>query len=249
MTIIMLAIALAIGVSLGLLGAGGAIVAVPAFVYIGGVPSHLADGYALFVVAVSSAVAVAMQWRERMIEWRTIAWFGPSTILSLIAVRGFLDDFVPQRVQMIFFGLILLVAAIAMLRKRKASSTNAGTLQPIRLSAFGIVIGAIGGLLGVGGGFLMTPALALWAKLDMKRAVASSLVLISVNSFTGVAVDMARGMSYDWSYVLTFTALTTAGIITGTFLSRRIDSTVLRASFGWVVLSIGLVVLGIELFT
>jgi hypothetical protein len=95
----------------------------------------------------------------------------------------------------------------------------------------------------------MTPALALWAKLDMKRAVASSLVLISVNSFTGVAVDMASGMSYDWSYVLTFTALTTAGIITGTFLSRRIDSTVLRASFGWVVLSIGLVVLGIELFT
>jgi uncharacterized membrane protein YfcA len=248
-TIIMLAIALAIGVSLGLLGAGGAIVAVPAFVYIGGVPSHLADGYALFVVAVSSAVAVAMQWRERMIEWRTIAYFGPSTILSLIAVRGFLDDFVPQRVQMIFFGLILLVAAIAMLRKRKASSADAGTLQPIRLSAFGIVIGAIGGLLGVGGGFLMTPALALWAKLDMKRAVASSLVLISVNSFTGVAVDMASGMSYDWSYVLTFTALTTAGIITGTFLSRRIDSTVLRASFGWVVLSIGLVVLGIELFT
>jgi hypothetical protein len=73
--------------------------------------------------------------------------------------------------------------------------------------------------------------------------------LISVNSFTGVAVDMVSGMSYDWSYVLTFTALTTAGIITGTFLSRRIDSTVLRASFGWVVLSIGLVVLGIELFT
>jgi len=73
-TIIMLAIALAIGVSLGLLGAGGAIVAVPAFVYIGGVPSHLADGYALFVVAVASAIAVAIQWRERMIEWRTIAW-------------------------------------------------------------------------------------------------------------------------------------------------------------------------------
>jgi uncharacterized membrane protein YfcA len=167
----------------------------------------------------------------------------------LIVVRGFLDDFVSQRAQMIFFGLILLVAAIAMLRKRAVTGSNEGASHPLRLSAFGIAIGAIGGLLGVGGGFLMTPALALWAKLDMKRAVASSLVLISVNSFTGVAVDMASGMSYDWSYVLTFTALTTAGIITGTFLSRRIDSTVLRASFGWVVLSIGLVVLGIELFT
>ncbi len=245
----MFAIAVAIGVSLGLLGAGGAIVAVPAFVYIGGVPPELADGYALFIVAVSSAIAVGMQWSQRMIAWRTIAWFGPTTILSLIVVRGFLDDFVPQREQMIFFGIILLVAAIAMMRGRKAQPSDNHELHAFRLSAFGIVIGAIGGLLGVGGGFLITPALAVWAGLDMKRAVASSLVLISVNSFTGVMVDMADGMHYDWPYVLTFTAITTAGIIAGTLLSRRIDNTVLRAAFGWVVLAIGCAVLGIELFS
>ena len=244
----MLAIAAAIGVSLGLLGAGGAIVAVPAFVYIGGIPPELADGYALFVVTISSAIAVGMQWSQRLIAWRTIAWFGPSTILSLIAVRGYLDQFVPQRVQMIFFGIILLVAALAMMRGRKTAPSDTHELHPLRLNAFGIVIGAIGGLLGVGGGFLITPALAIWAGLDMKRAVASSLVLISVNSFTGVMVDMADGMRYDWPYVLTFTAVATAGIITGTLLSRRIDNTVLRAAFGWVVLAIGCVVLGIELF-
>lgn len=243
----MLAIAAAIGISLGLLGAGGAIVAVPAFVYIGGIPPELADGYALFVVAVSSAIAVGMQWRQRMIAWRTIAWFGPTTILSLIIVRGFLDDFIPQRVQMIFFGIILLVAAIAMMRGRNTASTDNDETHPLRLSAFGILIGAIGGLLGVGGGFLITPALALWARLDMKRAVASSLVLICVNSFTGVAVDIVGGMHYNWQYVLTFAALTTSGIVTGTLLSRRIDARVLRTGFGWVVMSIGLVVLGIEL--
>ena len=248
MTPLMLAIAAAIGVSLGLLGAGGAIVAVPAFVYIGGIPPELADGYALFVVTISSAIAVGMQWSQRLIAWRTIAWFGPSTILSLIAVRGYLDQFVPQRVQMIFFGIILLVAALAMMRGRKTAPSDTPELHPLRLSAFGIVIGAIGGLLGVGGGFLITPALAIWAGLDMKRAVASSLVLISVNSFTGVMVDMADGMRYDWPYVLTFTVVATAGIITGTLLSRRIDNTVLRAAFGWVVLAIGCVVLGIELF-
>lgn len=247
MTPLILAIAAAIGVSLGLLGAGGAIVAVPAFVYIGGIAPELADGYALFIVAVSSAIAVGMQWRQRLVAWRTIAWFGPSTILSLIAVRGYLDQYVPQRVQMIFFGIILLVAAIAMMRGRKTTSSDTHEVHPLRLSAFGIVIGAIGGLLGVGGGFLITPALAVWAGLDMKRAVASSLVLISVNSFTGVMVDMADGMQYDWPYVLTFTAVTTAGIIAGTLLSRRIDNTVLRAAFGWVVLAIGCVVLGIEL--
>lgn len=248
MTPLMLVIAAAIGVSLGLLGAGGAIVAVPAFVYIGGISPNLADGYALFIVAASSAIAVGMQWHQRLVAWRTIAWFGPSTILSLIAVRGYLNHLVPQRVQMIFFGVILLVAAIAMMRGRKTQPSENHELHPLRLSAFGIVIGAIGGLLGVGGGFLMTPALALWAGLDMKRAVASSLVLICVNSFTGVMVDMFIGMQYDWPFVLTFTALTTAGIITGTLLSRRIDNTVLRAAFGWVVLAIGCVVLGIELF-
>ena len=248
MTSLMLAIAAAIGVSLGLLGAGGAIVAVPAFVYIGGIAPELADGYALFIVAVSSAIAVGMQWRQRLVAWRTIAWFGPSTILSLIAVRGYLDQFVPQRVQMIFFGIILLVAAVAMMRQRKATSPETRAPHRLRLSAFGIVIGAVGGLLGVGGGFLITPALAVWARLDMKRAVASSLVLICVNSFTGVMVDMADGMQYDWSYVLTFAALTSAGIIGGTLLSRRIDNAALRAAFGWVVLTIGCVVLGIELF-
>lgn len=249
MSAVIVIIAVAIGVSLGLLGAGGAIVAVPAFVYIGGISPNLADGYALFIVAASSAIAVGMQWRQRLVAWRTIAWFGPSTILSLIVVRAYLNQLVPQRVQMIFFGIILLVAAIAMMRGRTRQSTDSHETHPLRLSAFGIVIGAIGGLLGVGGGFLITPALAVWAGLDMKRAVASSLVLICVNSFTGVMVDMVIGTQYDWPFVLTFTALTTAGIITGTLLSRRIDNTVLRAAFGWVVLAIGCVVLGIELFS
>lgn len=246
MSFLLASIALVIGVSLGLIGAGGAIVAVPAFVYLGGIDPNLADGYALFVVAISSAVAVAMQLKERMIDWKTIAWFGPSTIASLILVRGYLDQFVPHSTQMLFFGLILVVAAAAMMRNRSDSATPKQS-NPLLLSAFGLIVGGIGGLLGVGGGFLMTPALALWAGLDMKRAVASSLVLISVNSATGVVVDLAQGYAYDWSFVAAFTALTVVGIITGTLLSRRLDSKILRTIFGWVVLAIGLVVLSIEL--
>ncbi|MFN5378076.1 MAG: sulfite exporter TauE/SafE family protein [Ignavibacteria bacterium] len=239
-------IAVLIGVSLGLIGAGGAIVAVPAFVYLGGIDPELADGYALVVVAVSSAVAVAMQLKEKMIEWKTIIWFGPSTIASLIIVRGHLDQFVSQSTQMLLFGLVLILAAIAMMRKRsEAKSVNKN--NPAKLAVFGLLVGGIGGLLGVGGGFLMTPALALWAGLDMKRAVASSLVLICVNSATGVMVDLAQGYAYDWALVSGFTAATVLGIITGTLLSRRVDSKILRAIFGWVVLAIGIFVLSKEL--
>ncbi|MBM4178991.1 MAG: sulfite exporter TauE/SafE family protein [Ignavibacteria bacterium] len=243
MSIVLTAIALLIGVSLGLIGAGGAIVAVPAFVYLGGIDPYLADGYALFVVAVSSAVAVAMQTRVNMIDWKTIAWFGPSTILSLIVVRGFLEHLVPQSVQMLLFGLILLLASAAMLRK-KPQKHGEQRNQPVLLSMFGIVVGAVGGLLGVGGGFLMTPALNLWVGLDMKRAVASSLVLIAVNSAAGVAVDLIKHKPYDWAFLAMFTMLTIAGIVAGTILSRRVDGNFLRSIFGWVVLAIGLFVLG-----
>jgi uncharacterized membrane protein YfcA len=246
MTLLLASIALAIGVSLGLIGAGGAIVAVPAFVYLGGIDPNLADGYALFIVTVASLVAVGMHFNERLIDYKTIAWFGPSTIASLILVRGYLDDFVPQPTQMLLFGLILITAALAMMRRR-TSSTSEQRSSPVKLSLFGLVVGAVGGLLGVGGGFLMTPALALWAGMDMKRAVASSLVLIAVNSATAVAVDMAQGFTYDWAFVGAFTVLTVVGIIAGTILSRRIDSKILRAIYGWVVLAIGVFVLSKEL--
>lgn len=246
MTLLLAVIGLAIGVSLGLIGAGGAIVAVPAFVYLGGIDPSLADGYALFVVAISSTVAVAMQAKEKMIDWKTILWFGPSTIGSLIFVRGYLEQFVPQSMQMLLFGCILLLASAAMMRKKPQRHEEQQN-NPGALSMFGLVVGAIGGLLGVGGGFLMTPALHVWAGLDMKRAVASSLVLIAVNSATGVVVDLVKQKPYDWSFVAIFAAITVVGIIVGTLLSRRVDSKILRSMFGWVVLVIGLFVLSKEL--
>lgn len=246
MIVVLYVIAALIGISLGLIGAGGAIVAVPAFVYIGGIDPNLADGYALFIVAVASAVAVIMQGRNDLVDWKAVLAFGSSTIITLVVVRYYLDEFVPQNIQMIIFGVVLLIAAVGMLRKSKSPDT-ATLSKPSLLALYGIIVGAFSGLLGVGGGFLMTPALVLWAGLDMKRAVATSLVLISINSFAGVATDVVDGLQYDWMFVLTFTAITTAGIIIGTILSRRIEGSKLKAGFGWFVGLIGLLVLVEEL--
>lgn len=246
MIVILYVIAALIGISLGLIGAGGAIVAVPAFVYIGGIDPNLADGYALFIVAVASAVAVIMQGRNNLIDWKAVLAFGSSTIITLVVVRYYLDKFVPQNVQMILFGAVLLIAAFGMLRST-APPDNGTSSKPSLLALYGIIVGAFSGLLGVGGGFLMTPALVLWARLDMKRAVATSLVLISINSFAGVATDMVDGLQYDWTLVFTFTGITTAGIIVGTILSRRIEGSKLKAGFGWFVAIIGVAVLLREL--
>ncbi|MBK7032957.1 MAG: sulfite exporter TauE/SafE family protein [Ignavibacteria bacterium] len=246
MIVVLYVIAALIGISLGLIGAGGAIVAVPAFVYIGGIDPNLADGYALFIVAVASAVAVIMQGRNNLIDWKAVLAFGSSTIITLVVVRYYLDKFVPQNIQMIIFGVVLLIAAVGMLRKSETPDT-ATSSKPSLLALYGIIVGVFSGLLGVGGGFLMTPALVLWAGLDMKRAVATSLVLISINSFAGVATDMVDGLQYDWMLVFTFTAITTADIIIGTILSRRIDGSKLKAGFGWFVSIIGVAVLLREL--
>jgi uncharacterized membrane protein YfcA len=248
MSVTLAVIALFIGISLGLVGAGGAIIAVPAFEYVSGIDSNLAEGYALFVVAISSSIGVAMQLRSRLIDWKVVLWFGMFTSVSMVITRGFLDNLVSSQLQEILFGVILVLAAVGMLRKRKQSEAQASP-NPRILSIYGILIGIISGLLGVGGGFLMTPTLVIGAGLDMKHAVASSLVLICANAALGVSVDLMQGVAYDWNILLVFTGLTTAGIVTGTILSRRINSSYLRDSYGWLVLTVGLIVLGIEAFS
>ena len=234
-------IAVVIGVSLGLIGAGGAIVAVPALVYIGDIDPRLASGYALFMVAVSSGIVSIDHLRNRRVDIPSVLAFGSTTIISILLVRRYVAPLVPPTPQMLAFAAVLILAAIRMLRPGKPPEEQ--RQHPAYLAVFGMLIGSISGILGVGGGFLMTPALVLWAGLDMKRAVATSLVLIAVNSAIGVVADLWGGVVYDWPLVLTFTGLTTIGIICGMLASRRIDATTLRQGFGWVVLAIGIAVL------
>ena len=258
MTAILYVIAGIIGVSLGLMGAGGAIVAVPAFVYIGGIPPTLATGYALFVVAVATAVGAIQYLRAGLVDWRSVGAFGVTTLVSIALIRRFLLPTLPEQftllqttmstnmVLMLAFAGILIGAGVAMLKsKPKPHSDEPAHLG--RLTTFGLIIGIVSGFLGVGGGFLMTPALVLWANIDMKKAVGTSLVLISGNGLVGVAADLSGDVQYDWPFLLTFTALTTIGIVVGTILSKRIDGQKLKVGFGYFVLTLGAVVLLREL--
>lgn len=256
-------LAVAIGVSLGLLGAGGAIVAVPALVYLEGLPQNVASGYSLFTVCVASAIAGIAGIRQGLVSWRAVVAFGISTSVTVYVVRATilpdvpLEGFIPDKVfdrdaeLMMVFSAILLVAGAAMLfRSRRPEVAASATDKPVGflpLFVYGAGIGAVSGFLGVGGGFLMTPALVLWGRLGMKEAVATSLVLICLNAAVGVTADLAAGMDYDWPYVLTFTVLTSVGIVGGTALSRRIDADVLRRLFGWFVITLGAAVLLLEL--
>ena len=258
MTAVLYVIAALIGISLGLIGAGGAIVAVPAFVYLGEIPPTLASGYALFVVAIATAVGAIQYLRAGLVDWRSVGAFGVTTLVSIALIRRFLLPTLPAEFTvlqtsistnmalMLAFGGILIGAGIAMLRGKPKPHTD----EPAhlgRLTVFGLIIGIVSGFLGVGGGFLMTPALVLWANIDMKKAVGTSLVLISANGLVGVGADLMGDVQYDWPFLLTFTALTTIGILVGTMLSKKIDGQKLKAGFGYFVLTLGAVVLIREL--
>jgi len=144
-------IAVVIGVSLGLIGAGGAIVAVPALVYIGGIDPRLASGYALFMVAVASSIVSIEHLRQRRVHLPSVLAFGSTTIISILLVRRYVAPHVPPTPQMLAFGAVLLLAAIRMLRPGKPPDER--QQHPTYLAGYGLIIGAISGILGVGGGF------------------------------------------------------------------------------------------------
>jgi uncharacterized membrane protein YfcA len=233
-----------IGVSLGMLGAGGAIVAVPAMVYLGELDPDIAGGYALFMVAVSSAFASVQYLRQHLVDGRALIDFGIPTVISMYIVRHYIAPHTDDRFQMLGFGIILVLVAVRMLRVKGPAQTST---DRVKLTVYGVLVGFVSGILGVGGGFLITPALVLLAGLDMKRAVATSLVLISINSAVGVGVDIGNGIPYQWPLVLSFTGLMTAGIYTGTIASRWVKDATLRTAFGWVVLAVGIAVLMLEI--
>lgn len=260
MVALLLVIAAALGITLGLLGAGGAIIAVPAFVYVGNIAPTQASGYALFVVMVATLVAAVPAVRSKAIHWPAFWSFGITTMMTVFSIRLWLLPALPTRyafgdwgvleldtLLMVAFGFVLGAAGYAMLRQRTQTETLA-PLQPAMLAAIGVLVGLTAGLLGVGGGFLMTPALVLWGRLQMKTAVATSIALICVNSAVGVSGDLIRGAVFEWPLVLTFTAFTTAGIVAGARLRDRINAADLRRLFGWVVVAIGIAVLIVELF-
>lgn len=256
--VVLLVLAAAIGITLGLLGAGGAIVAVPTFVYVGGIQPTLASGYALFVVMIASFVGVLPAYRARQIHWPAFSAFGVTTLLTVFSIRRWILPALPRAITvgesslatgdvlMLAFGLVLLIAGISMLRHSPSQHSQAPS-HPLMLAATGLGVGIIAGFLGVGGGFLMTPALVVWGRLDMKIAVGTSLALICVNSAAGVLGDLIGGAQFNWPLVLSFTLLTTIGIVVGGWLRNRIHADKLRAIFGYVVVAIGLAVLTLEI--
>lgn len=243
MEVLAVLLAVGVGISLGLLGGGGSILAVPLLVYVADLPTKEAIATSLLVVAATSLVGVVPHARAGHVRWRTGALFGAAGMAGAYA-GGRVSEYVPEVVLLVAFAVMMLLTAGAMLRGRgDVGSTSGHHEVPIpHVLLEGVVVGLVTGLVGAGGGFLVVPALALLGGLPMSAAVGTSLLVIAMKSFAGLAGYLAA-VDIDWTFAAAVTTAAVVGSILGARLSGRIDEEVLRKAFGWFVVVMGVFVL------
>lgn len=244
-------IATAIGISLGLIGGGGSILAVPTLVYVMGVPPKSAIAMSLAIVGTVSFLGAIPHWKLGNVQLKTAGMFGLSTMVGAYAgARIATLPFVTGTLQMILFGTMMLLAAAFMLRKHPQTTPPPPVQQPdlelypkpvcrycwLWLVSEGLGVGALTGLVGVGGGFAIVPALVLLAKVPMKQAIGTSLLVIVLNSIAGFLGYLGR-VNLNWELIATFTVAASLGIVAGAYLVRFVQARHLQKAFGYFLLA------------
>jgi len=242
-------LAAGIGVSLGLLGGGGSLLAVPLLVYVAGLPAREAIATSLVVVGATSAVGVLPHARAGRVRWRTGLLFGLAGMIGAYA-GGRLAAYLPAPVLLSGFAVMMLATAAAMIRGRQPRPDRPvpHELPVPRVLTDGVAVGLVTGLVGAGGGFLVVPALALLGGLPMPVAVGTSLLVIAMKSFAGLAGYLSSTQVH-WGLAAAVTAAAIAGSLAGARLAGHIREDLLRRAFGWFVVAMGAVVLTQQLPT
>lgn len=238
---VVLAFAALIGVLLGALGGGGSILTVPVLVYVLGFDAKPAIAMSLLLVGLTSAVGSVGHWRAGHVEIR------PALIFGLFAMAGAsvgagLSSYVPGTVQLTMLAAVMVAAAVSMLRSRPRGPTVADGPRPsarpiLLVGLIPLAIGALTGLVGIGGGFLFVPALVLLARVPMRDAVGTSLVVISMNAAAGFAGYLGH-VPIPWGFVATFVTAATAGILGGVWLVGVVPQRTLQRAFGIFLLAV-----------
>jgi uncharacterized membrane protein YfcA len=236
------ALSVVMGLALGLLGGGGSILTVPILVYALGLPAKEAIATSLLVVGVTSAVAAASHARAGRVRWRTALAFGSAAMAGAFA-GGRLASFISPETLLALFGGVMLATAVAMLRPLRVAR---GEPRLARIVLDGLVVGGVTGLVGAGGGFLVTPALVLFGGLPMPIAVGTSLAVIAMKSLAGLAGYLGH-VRIDLSLASVVTLAAVGGSLVGARLSSRISAASLRRGFALFVIAMALFVLAAQL--
>jgi uncharacterized protein len=243
-------LAVAIGISLGLIGGGGSILAVPTLVYVMGVPPKSAIAMSLVIVGTVSLLGAVPHWKLGNVNLKTAIVFGLSTMLGAYGgARLATLPSITGNLQMLLFAIMMLLAAIFMIRKKPTTETVSPT-QGVDLTLYpkpvckycwlwllteGLGVGAVTGLVGVGGGFAIVPALVLLANVPMKQAIGTSLLIIVLNSTAGF-LGYLGAVGINWQLTFTFIFAASLGIIGGAYLVKFVQAEHLQKLFAYFLL-------------
>ncbi len=254
--------ALLIGIVLGITGGGGSILTVPVLVYILNYNPLVATAYSLFIVGTTSGFGTIQNYKRKLVVPGKAIQFAIPSLLGVYLTRKFIVPRIPDTVfyfgslrlsketfLMVIFAVVMFMASYSMLKTKKESDIiefNTKSLIVILIQLF--FVGILIGLIGAGGGFLIIPALLKFAKLPMKKAIGTSLLIITINSLTGFAGDV-QNIAIDWTFLLSFTTVSVIGIFIGLYLQKFIDEKQLKKIFGVFVLMMSLFILYREVFS
>lgn len=251
MLILSLVGAMLIGITLGLMGSGGSILTLPLLVYLLGRQGDTAVAESLAIVGGIAAFGVIPHARKRLVEWRTALLFGLPGMAGAF-VGAIVGAWMDNVIQLILFAGVMLAASAFMFRRAKPASDGSVAAKPAPLPVVlqGAFVGLLTGIVGVGGGFLIVPALVLLGRLPIHRAVATSLVVIAANSavaFSRYAISLAALDQHpDWRLIALFVAVGAAGTFVGKAVGGRIGQATLRRAFAVFLVVMAFVILARE---
>jgi len=243
--------AMIIGVTLGVLGSGGSILTVPVLTYLLGHNSKAAIAESLAIVGAISIVAVFPYARSRQVDWRSVVFFGVPGMIGTY-LGAWLAGYLSGGVQLTLFAVVMLAAAWMMIRRPKQPEERGRQKRQAlwKIGGEGLAVGILTGLVGVGGGFLIVPALVLLGGLPLRTAIGTSLAVIALKSFSGfykyLDVLETAGASIEWWTVAAFIFVGVIGSITGKLIAARINQRALQQAFAVFLLVMGFFVLGKE---
>jgi len=234
-------LALLIGLSLGLLGGGGSILTVPILVYVLDMAPKTSIALSLAIVGTTSFIGAITHFKKGNINLKVAAVFGPVAMLGAF-LGAKISAHMAGSTQLIAFAVIMLLASISMFKSREDTQAIKKQLNYFLISLQAIVVGIVTGIVGVGGGFLIVPALVILTGISMKQAVGTSLLIIALNSISGF-VGYIDQVIIPWKFLITFTSLTSVGIILGGFLISYIPSKLLKKFFAVFLIVMGIFIL------
>ncbi len=254
------------GVSLGLMGGGGSILIVPILIYLFKIDAVNATAYSLFIVGLASGFGAFGKFREGLVNLKIGIVFAIPGFVGVFLTRAFVIPHLPDHIAnigsfvltkdiliLLTFAVMMILASVSMIRGNKDKVVKSEKLPKNNktwlIGVEGLVVGSLTGFVGAGGGFLIIPALVVLARVPMKMAVGTSLMIISFKSLFGFVGDVMVNPNIEWGFLLILSMLSVVGIFLGSFLSRFVSESKLKIAFGYFVLIVGTFILGQQLYS